>query len=118
MPSKESYLVFFLVTSGLLILLQWFVYRRFSRIIRRDFPDRAEQFLRVTKWVFVVMNIPIAFLFFRRQIHAELPVLTNVLLVPFTIWQGLIIVWTLVLFPLVVFEFTKNRLRNIRKSRS
>ena len=115
MPSKESYLVFFLVIAGLLVLLQWFIYHRFAKIVRRDFPDRAERFLKVSRWIFFAMNLPIVFLFFRRQIHAELPTLTNIILIPFTVWQGLIVVWTLVLFPIAAYEFMRNRIRNFAR---
>lgn len=118
MPSKESYLVFFLVISGILFLLQWFVYTRLRRIVKRDFPDRADTILRVARWVFVIMNIPVAFLFFRRSLNAELPVLTNIMLVPYTIWQGLMLVWALILIPISVLEAGKKLLRNLVKHRT
>ncbi|HYM19382.1 MAG TPA: hypothetical protein VEW28_00085 [Candidatus Kapabacteria bacterium] len=112
MPSKETYLIYFFVISGLLLLLQWFIYHRLAKIIRRDFPERARRVLRIIRLFFFLMNIPLLFLFFRRQIHAELPMLTNILFLPFTVWQGLIIIWTAILIPVVVYEFIQKRFRN------
>ncbi|MBS1903649.1 MAG: hypothetical protein JSS75_08105 [Bacteroidetes bacterium] len=118
MPSKESYLAYFLAISAILFLLQWFVYRQLKKVVVRDFPDRSALIVRIARITFFVMNIPVAFLFFRRQINAQLPVLTNILLVPYTIWQGLMIVWTLILVPIVVWELTSKRLRNLRRRRT
>ncbi len=104
MPSKESYLIFFLAISALLIAMQVFVYFNLARLIRRDFPLRAAKVLRIVKWGFVVMNLPIIFLFLRRQIHYELALLTKLILFPFTVWQALIIVWTLILIPVGLYH--------------
>lgn len=112
MPSKESYLIFFLVISAILIAMQVFVYFNLARIIRRDFPLRARKVLRITKWGFVAMNLPIAFLFLRRQIHYELALLTKLILFPFTVWQALIIVWTLILIPVAVYHLFVKLFRN------
>ncbi len=104
MPSKESYLIFFLVISAILIAMQVFVYFNLARVIKRDFPLQARNVLRIAKWGFVAMNLPIAFLFLRRQIHYELALLTTLILFPFTVWQALIIVWTLILIPVAVYH--------------
>ena len=110
MPSKASYLFFFIGTSVVLISAQTFVYFQLRRLIRRDFPRRAKKAVPIIRWIFIAMNLPLLFLFFRRNIQADISLLTNIMLYPFTIWQFLILLWTLVLLPVVIIRFVRRKM--------
>jgi hypothetical protein len=109
MPSKGSYLLFFLGTSFVLIAAQTFVYFQLRRFIRHDFPQKAKKVVPLVRWIFIAMNLPLVFLFFRRDIKVDIPTLTNILLYPFTVWEFLILMWTAILIPVVIFRFIRNR---------
>jgi hypothetical protein len=110
MPSKGSYLFFFLGTSLVLIAAQIFVYLQLRRLLRKDFPDRAKRMIPIIRWIFIAMNLPLAFLFFRRDIHADIPTLTKIMLYPFTVWEFLMLLWAGILIPVVIIRFLRNRL--------
>ncbi len=109
MPSKASYLLFFLATSFVLILAQIFVYFQLRRFIRFHFSQKAKRVIPLIRGFFIIMNLPIVFLFFRRQIKADIPILTNIILYPFTVWEFLILMWTIILIPVVIYRFIRNR---------
>lgn len=109
MPSKASYLFFFIGTAIVLISAQTFVFFQLRRLVRRDFPQRAKKAVPLIRWIFIVMNLPLLFLFFRRQIPFDVSLLTNVMLYPFTVWQFLILLWTLVLLPVVIVRLFRQK---------
>jgi hypothetical protein len=109
MPSKGSYLVFFIGTSLVLISAQVFVYFQLRRLLRRDFGQRAKPVILFIRWFFIAMNVPLLFLFFRRDIHADIPTLTNIMLYPFTVWEFLMLMWALILIPIVIIRFIRHR---------
>ena len=110
MPSKGSYLLFFIGTSLVLISAQAFVYFQLRRLLRQDFKQRAKRVIPFIRWFFIGMNLPLLFLFFRRDIHADIPTLTNIMLYPFTVWEFLMLMWALILIPVVFIRFIRNRL--------
>ena len=115
MPSKGSYLLFFFGISLVLIGAQIFVYFQLRRLIRRDFPHRARRVVPILRWIFIAMNLPLAFLFFRRNIRADIPTLTNILLYPFTVWEFLMLLWAFILIPVVLTRILRKKLfRNNR----
>lgn len=97
MPSKETYLVAFLATSAILGGIQFFVFAELRRYIRQYFAEKAPKWVPRFRWLFIVMNFPIAFIFFRRQIVGEWAALTNIILYPFTIWVFLMLFWAMIL---------------------
>ena len=48
------------------------------------------------------MNLPLLFLFFRREFHGELVVLTDVLLYPFSVWEITMLFWAIILIPVTI----------------
>jgi len=104
MPSKASYLFFFLATSLVLIGAQVFVYFQLRRILRRDFPVWARKNMTVIRWIFISMNLPLLFLFFLRNLKFDTSLLSQILLYPFTLWQFLILLWTLILIPFALIR--------------
>ena len=89
-------------------LLQYFVFSQLRRYVRTYFPDKAKRLMLRFGWLFVVMNIPIIFMYFRRQIAADMPTVTNIILYPYTVWVFLLIFWTLVLIPIVVVRVLRT----------
>ena len=97
-------------------MLQYFVFRQLRRYIRTYFPDRATKLMKAAKWVFIIMNIPVVLMYFRREIAAGLPTVTNIVLYPYTVWVFLLIFWTLILIPVVVIRILRSGLsRNVVK---
>lgn len=111
MPSKGTYLLFFLGTSLVLIAAQVFVYFQLRRFIRLDFPKISKKAVPIIRWFFIAMNLPLVFLFFRRDIKLDIPTLTNILLYPFTVWEFLILMWTFILIPVVIIRFIRSKRR-------
>ncbi|MEI8135291.1 MAG: hypothetical protein WCH46_09520 [bacterium] len=109
MPSKQIYFYFFLGVVSVFSVAEFFVYYQLRRILRRDFPDWAFRAVPIIKWFFILMNIPIVFLFFRKEIKGDYPLLTTIMLYPFTIWQFLIIFWALILIPFTLLRLIRNR---------
>lgn len=56
------------------------------------------------------MNLPLVFLFFRRDIHVDIPTLTNIMLYPFTVWEFLMLMWAFILIPVVLIRFVRKKL--------
>ncbi|HET9135459.1 MAG TPA: hypothetical protein VFO76_02385 [Candidatus Kapabacteria bacterium] len=112
MPNKETYFIFFIVISSLLVLMQMFVYFWLRRILRRDFPVRSKKWLPRIKWTFIVLNIPIALIFFWRQINLPMTTVSKLVFYPFTVWEAIIIVWTVILIPITLFVFLRWTVRN------
>src|ERR1051325_1923526 len=95
MPSKSAYLIFFISTSLVIILVQVFVYFQFRRILRRDFPEWSKRKLPIIKLFFIAMNLPLLFLSLRTSLKFDTSILTTILLYPFTLWQFLMILWAI-----------------------
>ena len=112
MPNKETYFIFFIVISLLLVGMQMFVYFWLRRILRRDFPIRSKKWIPRIKWTFIVMNLPIALIFFWRQIKFEMTTVSKLVFYPFTIWEAIIIVWTVILIPVTLYVILKWVARN------
>lgn len=98
---KGSYIAFFFFSVVMMAALQFFVYSELRRYIRTSFPESAAKLMRRLRWVFYIMNIPVILLFFRRELAAEWPVVTNVILYPYTVWVFLLLFWTVILIPIV-----------------
>jgi hypothetical protein len=105
---KESYILFFLVSTAILAVVQFFVFSELKRYLRTTEPLKAPKLLRIFRWMFIVMNIPVVFVYFRRQIAPDLPTVTNFLLYPYTVWVFLLIIWTLILIPIVVVRILRT----------
>jgi hypothetical protein len=94
-----------------LILAQMFVYFQLRRIIRRDFRKIAKKVIPILRWLFIVMNLPLLFLFFRREIKVDISTLTNIILYPFTVWEFLMILWALILLPVTFIRILLVKFR-------
>ena len=50
--------------------------------------------------MFVILDMPFLFIYFRGITHAELAIVSKVLLYPFLIWQTIMLMWVLILLPI------------------
>lgn len=54
--------------------------------------------------MFVVLDLPFFFIYFRGMTHAALTVLSRVLLYPFVVWQTIMLMWVLILLPITLWR--------------
>jgi hypothetical protein len=110
-PNKETYLITFLVVASLTFGMQYFVFRQLQRLIKKDFPLKITTWIPRIKWTFILMNIPVAYLFFRRPLKIDVAAITQVMLYPYTIWQFLMMMWLVILTPVVLARMIRNKTR-------
>ena len=104
----------FLATTAILSGIQYFVFSELRRYLRAYFPQKAQKYVPRFRWFFILMNIPIVFLFFRRVITPDLASLANVAIYPFTVWVFLMLLWAVILFGVVLVRVIRI-MRSIRK---
>lgn len=126
MPSKTSqHLAFFfvlLVSVG----LHRYVYANLKRVLRRDFPKAASVLLRIAIIVFIAMDLPFAFIYFRGAVHGDYSTITRFVLYPFSVWQALMLMWTMILLPFSIWRrrermglaWARDRMQQFRKSQA
>jgi hypothetical protein len=117
MPSKATYLIAFLAVMTVSLSLHYFVWRQLRRVLRKDFGNKARVPMRAATTLFVIMEIPFFFLFFRRHITSDIPTLTQFLLYPFTFWQILMVLWGLILAPQVLVRNLRSFIGFLRTRR-
>jgi len=110
---KGSYVAFFILSVAILASLQLFVFSQLRRYLRMNFPQKAAKLIQSFRWVFIVLNIPVILLFFRREIAAEWPTVTNIILYPYTVWVFLLIFWTVILIPIVVMRILRSSVSKV-----
>src|SRR5437016_3890976 len=100
MPSKAAQLIAFFAVLLVSAALHRYVYANLKRVLLRDYPRWGIRLVRTMMVLFIVMDSPFLFLFLRPRIHADLTMLTRVLLYPFSVWQAIMILWAIILFPM------------------
>jgi hypothetical protein len=110
MPTKTASLIFFLIAASMTFGLQYFVYRQLRRLIHKDFPEKAARFIKTAKWVFILMNIPVVFLFIKGRINVDMGLLSQIMLYPYTIWQFLMMMWAVILTPVTLTRIIRIKL--------
>ena len=98
-----------LVSTG----LHGYVYANLRRVLLRDYPKLGRRLARAALVLFIIMDSPFAFLYYRGDIHADLTVLTRILLYPFSIWQTIMLMWAIVLVPVSLWRRRPLPLREI-----
>jgi len=84
--------------------LHRYVYVNLKRVLLRDYPKLGKKLARIAFWMFVMLDTPFLFIYFRGVIHAEMTVLSRVLLYPFLIWQTIMLMWVLILLPITLWR--------------
>ncbi|HET6400622.1 MAG TPA: hypothetical protein VFH95_04405 [Candidatus Kapabacteria bacterium] len=113
MPSKSAqHIAFFfvlLVSAG----LHWYVYANLKRVLLRDYPKLGQRLAKSALALFIVMDLPFAFLFFRGDLHGDLTTLTRFLIYPFSVWQTIMLMWAIVLVPFSLWRRRPFYLRDV-----
>ncbi len=125
MPSKESqHLAFFFVLL-VSIGLHRYVFLHLRHILRPDFPQIAPLLVRIALILFIAMDLPFVFIYFRGQLHGELTLVTRDLLYPFSVWQALLFMWAVILMPFSLWRrrdrlgmgWIRARIASLRKQK-
>ena len=106
MPSKSAHLIAFLTIFVVSAASHRFVYVHAKALVQRDFRKRRQAILRGMAVLFVVMDLPFLYLFFSRWLAAGHDTLTRAVLYPFSLWQALMIFWTVILLVRLVMRRT------------
>lgn len=113
MPSKSAqHIAFFfvlLVSAG----LHWYVYANLKRVLLRDYPKLGQRLAKIALALFITMDSPFAFLYFRGDIHGSLTTLSRILLYPFSVWQTIMLMWSILLVPFSLWRRRPFYLRDI-----
>src|ERR1039457_4066738 len=123
MPSKTSQHIAFYVVLIVSVLLHRYVYANLKRVLLRDYPRLGPKLVRIVRWVFLALDAPFAFVYFRNQIPSDADFLTRALLYPFLVWQTIMLMWAIILVPFSIVRrekmgvaFIKRWLRNRKMS--
>jgi hypothetical protein len=114
LPSKASQHIAFFIVLLVSAGLHWYVYANLRRVLLRDYPKLGKQLAKIALWVFILLDTPFLFIYLRGFIHAAMTVISRVLLYPFLIWQTIMLMWVLILFPITVFRWLKRIGSNLK----
>jgi hypothetical protein len=104
MPSKAAQLIAFFSVLLISVALHRYVYKNLKRLIQRDYPKISRRIIPIARVLFIAMDSPFLFLFFRNHINAELTTISRVLLYPFSVWQAVMLMWAIVLVPVSMWR--------------
>lgn len=93
--------------------LHWYVYANLKRVLLRDYPKLGQRLAKVALALFIVMDLPFAFLFFRGDLHGDLTTVTRLLIYPFSVWQTVMLMWAIVLVPFSLWRRRPLYLRDV-----
>ncbi len=96
--------------------LHWYVYANLRRVLLRDYQKIGRTLAKIALWMFIILDLPFLFIYFRGLVHAELTMVSRVLLYPFVIWQVLMLMWVLILFPITIWRRLGMIVANVRSS--
>jgi hypothetical protein len=99
-----------LISTG----LHWYVFTNLRRILLRDYPKIGKSLAKIALWAFIGLDSPFLFLYIRGFIHAEMTELTRVLLYPFLVWQTIMLMWVIILFPITIWRMFRKLAVKIR----
>jgi hypothetical protein len=97
MPSKSAHLIAFLVVFAISAASHRFVYVHVRALIRRDFSRWSRTVIRATAGLFILLDLPFIYLFLSKWLASGHDELTRALLYPFSLWQALMLFWTIIL---------------------
>jgi hypothetical protein len=124
MPSKTSQHIAFFVVLIVSVIFHRYVYANLKRVLLRDYPKLGPRLVRIARWVFIVMDMPFFFVYFRNLITFETDFITRLILYPFLVWQTIMMMWTIILVPFSIVRrekmgvaFIKRKIRNRKLSK-
>ncbi|MDP4199994.1 MAG: hypothetical protein Q8922_07340 [Bacteroidota bacterium] len=106
MPSKAAQIIAYLSVLVVSVLLHRFVYANLRRVLLRDYPKSGQKLTRLSRILFVVMDSPFLYLYFRGMMPQHVVVATTWLLYPFAVWQSIMLLWAAILMPFAMWRRT------------
>jgi hypothetical protein len=108
MPSRAWQIVAFLVVLAGSVTLHRFVYSNLKRMLLRDYPKSGARLAKWAKRLFIALDSPFIFLYFRSAMPELFANVTTGILYPFAVWQFTMLMWAVVLVPVVLWRRTKS----------
>jgi hypothetical protein len=108
LPSKASQHIAFFTVLCISAGLHWYVYANLKRVLQRDYPKIGRTLAKIALWVFILLDTPFLFIYFRGLTHAELAVVSRVALYSFLVWQTIMLMWVLILLPISLWRQIKK----------
>ena len=108
MPSKASQHIAFFIVLFVSAGMHWFVYTNLRRVLLRDYPKIGKKLAKIALWMFIGLDSPFLFIYFRGLTHAALTVLSRILLYPFLVWQTIMLMWALILVPITLWNWLRT----------
>lgn len=96
--------------------LHRYVYANLKRVLLRDYPKLGRKLARIALWMFILLDTPFLFIYFRGLFHAEMTILSRVLLYPFLIWQTIMLMWVLILLPITLWRQSMKLWKKLRNT--
>jgi hypothetical protein len=115
MPSRAWHIAAYLSVLAVSFTLHRFVYLNLKRVLLRDYPKRGERLAKWAKRLFVALDTPFLFLYFRSGMPEEIVRVTTGILYPFAVWQSIMLMWSVVLVPFVLWRRGKSLVALRRK---
>lgn len=108
MPSRAAQIIAFVSVFAISALLHRFVYLNLKRVILRDYPMSGPTLAKWTRILFLVMDSPFLFLYFRSGMAESFARVTTGILYPFAVWQAIMLMWAVILVPFTLWRRTKS----------
>jgi hypothetical protein len=115
MPSRAWQIVAFLSVLSISVLLHRFVFLNLKRVLLRDYPKQGPRIAKWLKILFVALDAPFLFLYFRSGMPEIVVRFTTGVLYPFAVWQAVMLMWSAVLVPFVLWRRSKALISYRRK---
>ncbi len=106
MPSKAAQVIAYLSVLIVSVLVHRFVYGELKRVLLRDYPKSGANLARIGRNLFMVMDAPFLYLYFRGAMSPALMAATTWLLYPFLVWQAILLMWAVILTPFALWRRT------------
>jgi hypothetical protein len=98
--------------------LHWYVFNNLKRVLRRDYVKTGKRLIRGFLVLFVLMDVPFFFLWFQGSFHATLTLLNHIIIYPFLVWQTIMLMWAVILFPFTLFRRTRKMIWALKRKRT
>lgn len=104
MSHNVIFLLVRILFAGLLLGIQFYLYRIVLRYLQRS--HRFNKYREYLRWIFILLNVPVLYVVFGQHIALPRWIVAS-MMYPYSIWQGatlftfiVLILWKLIAFPI------------------
>jgi hypothetical protein len=108
LPSKTSQHIAFFIVLAISVGMHWYIYTNLRRVLLRDYPKIGKLLAKIALGMFIALDLPFLFIYFRGMSHAALTEVTRMLIYPFLIWQTIMLMWVIILFPQTIWRWLRK----------